>query len=92
VGRGPYDLPRPEPKTQWQFNTDDRAQVFWATAVSGLSEGNSLRFAVVGDGQFHDYELDMSESPQWRGLITSLRFDPSSKSGVKFAVDYIRFP
>ena len=71
--------------------TDDHAQLFWATATSSQSEGNSVRFQVDGDGQFHDHELDMSKSPQWRGLITSLRFDPSAKSGAKFAVDYIRF-
>lgn len=147
VGRGPYDLPRPPPKTAWQFNvdgdfegwspngylqvevgggllvgkttghdpilqgpgvrieadrtgrliirmrsdTDDRAQLFWATATSSQSEGNSLRFQVVGDGRFRDYELDLGKSSQWRGLTTSLRFDPAGKSGVKFAIDYIRF-
>ncbi len=73
-------------------DTDDHAQLFWATATSSQSEGNSVHFAVVDDGQFHDYELDMSESPQWRGLITSLRFDPSAKLGATFALDFIRFP
>ena len=70
---------------------DDQAQLFWATTTSSQSEGNSVRFSVVGDGQFHDYELDMSRLPQWRGLITSLRFDPSARSGATFAVDSIRF-
>ncbi|NQT38868.1 MAG: glycoside hydrolase family 99-like domain-containing protein, partial [Planctomycetes bacterium] len=37
-------------------DTDDRAQLFWATATSSQSEGNSVQFPVVGDGQFHDYE------------------------------------
>ncbi len=72
-------------------DADDQAQLFWATATSSQSEGNSVRFRVIGDGQFHDYELDMSKAPQWRGLITSLRFDPAGKPGANFAVDYIRF-
>jgi hypothetical protein len=72
-------------------DTDDQAQLFWATATSSPSEGNSLRFRVVGDGQFHDYKLDLSQAGRWRGLITSLRFDPSGKPGTKFALDSIRF-
>ena len=72
-------------------DTDGPAQLFWVTAISSQSEGNSVRFQVVGDGQFHDYQLDLSKSPQWRGLITSLRFDPALKSGAKFAVDFLRF-
>jgi hypothetical protein len=147
VGRGPYDLPMPEPKTAWGFNTDgdfegwapngyfraevkggllvaestgsdpilqgpgvrleaaatpaltirmrsdadDRAQLFWATTVSSQSEANSLRFDVIGDGQLHDYKIDLTKSPQWRGLITSLRFDPVNRPGVKVGIDEIRF-
>ena len=72
-------------------NTNDSAQLFWSTATSSASEGNSVRFRVVGDGQLHDYELDLSKSRQWRGLITSLRFDPSTKLGANFAVDFIGF-
>lgn len=146
VGRGPYDLPPPERKTQWHFDgdgdfegwspngyikaevrsgllhgeatghdpilsspgvqmladqysrvtirmradSDDMAQLFWATADSSISEANSVRFRVVGDGEFHDYQIDLSATPQWRGLITSLRFDPAATAGTKFAIDSIR--
>ncbi len=147
VGRGPYDLPKLEPKTAWQFDTDGdfegwtpngylkaevkggllvaqttghdsilhgpgiqveagttrklairmrsdadtSAQLFWATTTSSQSEPNSVHFAVRGDGRFHDYELDLDASPRWRGLVTSLRFDPASQAGVKLAVDHVRF-
>jgi len=147
VGRGPYDLAPVEPKTAWEFNTDDdregwtpnghvrvevkggllagettgndpvlqgpgiqveadsirvlsirmrssadtAAQLFWATTVSSQSETNSLRFDVTGDGQFHNYDVDLGQSPQWRGLVTSLRLDPACKPGVEFALDHIRF-
>ncbi len=70
---------------------DDQAQLFWATATSSQSEANSVRFRVIGDGQFHEYQIDLSNSPQWRGLVTSLRFDPSARSDTQFAIDYIRF-
>ncbi len=69
----------------------DRAQLFWATTVSTQSESNSFRFDVIGDNELHDYELDLRGSPQWRGLITSLRFDPANRPGVKVAIDHIRF-
>jgi hypothetical protein len=72
-------------------DADTTAQLFWATAKSSQGEPNSLHFAVIGDGQFHDYELDLGQSPRWRGLITSLRFDPAAKSGVGLAVDHIQF-
>ena len=72
-------------------DADTSAQLFWATTVSSQGEPNSLHFAVPGDGQFHDYDLDLSQSPRWRGLVTSLRFDPVSKPGVKIAVDHVRF-
>lgn len=70
---------------------DDQAQLFWSTATSSQSEANSVRFQIIGDGQFHDYRIDVGQSTQWRGLVTSLRFDPSAQSGTKFAIDFIRF-
>ncbi|GAB4131977.1 MAG: hypothetical protein Kow0040_12040 [Thermogutta sp.] len=69
---------------------DDVGQLFWATANSPQSEANSVRFKIVGDGRFHDYVLKVRESRRWRGLITSLRLDPSTQSGVEFAIDEIR--
>jgi hypothetical protein len=72
-------------------DTNGMAQLFWATTTSSQSEANSVRFQVTGDGQFHTYEIDMSLAPQWRGLITSLRFDPATAPDVTFALDYLRF-
>ena len=69
----------------------DPAQLFWGTAVSGQSEKNSVRFELIGDGAFHDYQIDLGACPQWRGLIVSVRFDPANTPGVELAVDHIRF-
>lgn len=53
-------------------------QVFWQTpANSGFSEACSLRFPIVADGQFRTYELNLSASNNYTGLITRLRFDPA---------------
>jgi len=69
---------------------DDRPQMFWATTLSRHCEKNSVRFDVPGDGQMHEIKIDLSQCSQWRGIIVSLRFDPTNKPGVKFAIDYIR--
>lgn len=69
---------------------DQRVQVFWATTLAAMSEQMSLGVQAVGDGQFHDYELDFSQHPHWRGVVNILRIDPAGEPGVAFAFDYVR--
>jgi hypothetical protein len=69
---------------------DQRVQVFWATTLTAMSEQTSLGIQVVGDGQFHDYELDLAKNPYWRGIVNILRIDPATEPGAKFAFDYVR--
>jgi hypothetical protein len=69
---------------------DQRVQVFWATTLAAMSEQMSLGIQAVGDGQFHDYELDFSQHPHWRGVVNALRIDPAGEPGVTFAFDYVR--
>jgi hypothetical protein len=53
-------------------------QLFWQTANdSGFSEARSHRFPIVADGQFRTYELNLSASNSYTGLITRLRLDPA---------------
>ena len=73
-----------------RVDQDDRAQLFWGTSFAPQSETNSVRFDLIGDGQFHDYEVDLSKCRSWRGMIVSVRFDPVGRAGVKFAIDSIR--
>lgn len=67
-----------------------QVQIFWATTLTKMSEKTSAHVDVPGDGQLHDYEVDLAGNPHWRGVITSLRFDPAVKADVNFAIDYIR--
>jgi hypothetical protein len=69
---------------------NQRVQVFWATTIAAMSGEASLGIDVVGDGQFHDYQLDLGKSPHWRGVVNLLRIDPATEPGVKFALDYVR--
>ena len=68
----------------------DQAQLFWSTPRLPESESTSLHFPVLGDGQWHDYVLRMSENPRWRGVITRLRLDPCNRSGIRVSVQSIR--
>lgn len=67
-----------------------QAQVFWGTTLSRPSESNSIRFELIGDGRFHEYRLKLDAQRSWRGVVTSLRFDPAARDGVAFSIDEIR--
>lgn len=67
-----------------------QAQVFWATRVVKMSGKTCIDVKLIGDGQFHEYEVDFSKNPLWRGTVNALRLDPAVKPGVNFAIDYIR--
>ncbi len=58
--------------------------------MARINARNCVNFEVVGDGQFHDYDIDLGKNPRWRGMVNALRFDPGSKPGVEFEIDYFR--
>ena len=74
---------------RFRTSANDRVQLFWSTTEFKASEKSSVSFDVVGDGQFHDYEIELANCPAWRGLAVSLRLDPASRPGVEFAIDRI---
>lgn len=49
----------------------------------------SLRFSIIGDGQFHTYILDMTKVMKWSGDIYQLRLDPTDTRAM-IEIDYIR--
>jgi len=60
-------------------NTAGRGQFFWTTqARPNTSERNSVRFDLVHDGQWHDYEVPM----RIPGKLRALRFDPGGGAGT----------
>ncbi len=68
----------------------EKAQVFWSTRSGGMGEPTSVRFDAEGDGQWHDYVLDVAANPRWRGLITGLRYDPVNRPGVRVEIAAVR--
>ncbi len=76
-----------------EMRTDqtDRPQLFWRTTTAAMSENNSVRLDVPGDGKSHTHWVRLAERPYWTGLVTGLRFDPVNRPGVGFALRSIRF-
>ena len=68
-------------------------QVFFLTDTDPLwDEAKSLVFDVISDGEFHDYELDLSTVGGWEGLITRLRIDPVAVGGLTIEIAGVAFP
>ena len=73
-----------------RVDKNELAQLFWSTTVVGQSEATSAHIKLIGDGEFHEYTVDLSKVQTWRGVVVSLRFDPVAGPGAKYAIDYIR--
>jgi hypothetical protein len=53
------------------------AQLFWGRLDSpGFSESRSVHFNLISDGRYRKYRVQLSDSPEYRGIINRLRFDP----------------
>jgi len=65
------------------------AQLFWSAQGSNTSESASVRFPLQADGQFHEYVVDLTQNPRWRGRISMLRLDPVDFSGAEIDIDRI---
>ena len=54
-----------------------RARIFWSRWDNpAFSESQSVNFEMIPDGKFRTYEVKLAASPEYRGSITGLRFDP----------------
>ena len=69
----------------------ERPQLFWRTTTAAVSESNSVRFEVPGDGKLHTHWVRLADRPYWTGLVTGLRFDPVNRPGIAFEIRSIRF-
>ena len=58
-------------------SSQTRARVFWTRQDSPtFTAVMNTAFDIIPDGQFHVYTVKLSASPEYRGAITGLRFDP----------------
>ena len=66
------------------------AQLFWSAPGRPASERTSVCLPVVADGTSRTYVFKVAASPDWRGRVDCLRFDPCNASGAKVTVESIR--
>ena len=70
---------------------NDSGQLFFATDKDGVSAKQMVGFKLIADGEYHDYAVEMSKHPRWRGKIEGLRFDPCGTAGARVSIEEIRF-
>lgn len=72
---------------------DPQVRVYFDTHESpGFESIKTLTFSVTADGEFHEYQQDMSDKPLWRcGTVRRLRLDPEGMgAGTEITIDHIR--
>lgn len=63
-------------------------QVFFQTETDATwTAGKSATFTVIPDGTLRDYVVDMSQSTEYRGVVTRYRLDPTSDAGATLAIN-----
>ena len=72
-------------------NTPDTvADLFFFNAASP-QQYNMIRFETIPtDSIYREYEVILTESPEWKGAIVMLRLDPVGVSTGSVSIDYIR--
>jgi hypothetical protein len=71
---------------------DPAAELFFVTDGDPEYDGDKLHIIeLIDDGEYHDYEVDLSSNPAWDGTITRLRFDPVTLPDREVAIDRIWF-
>ena len=68
----------------------DKAQLFWATNSSKITEGASVIRDVPADGQYHEIVFDLSQNKRFNGFLTEFRFDPSNRENVEIEIDSMK--
>lgn len=56
----------------------------------GFASSRRIAFKVYNHSEPVTYCLDMSRTPEWTGIISGLRLDPTSTSGSDIELDYLR--
>ena len=71
------------------YSTNNKAaELYWETADSpGFDTKQKVQFTVEPDGKYRTYEVDLSASPSYRGMLRRLRFDPVTTGAVGDYVD-----
>jgi len=54
-----------------------------------FTEGQSISFALIDDGEFHTYRLPLSSIDDYKGTVTGIRLDIDGPSGTEISISEI---
>ena len=78
-------------EVSFSVSSGTMAQIFWKTKQEPyFSESKSIQFQIFADSHVHTYPVALCSNPNWKGLVTQIRFDPTTVSEAKIAIDAIR--
>lgn len=78
-------------RVQFPPDAQPTGQVFWVRDDDpNWSESKSVHFPLPTDGQWHEGQVNLSASPEWKGIITQLRLDLGSGIGIVMELDFVR--
>jgi hypothetical protein len=67
-----------------------RGRLYWTgSEMPEWSENGAVHFDVQGDGEFHEYTVQLAGHPGWSGTVERFRFHPSEKAG-RVEIDYFQ--
>lgn len=73
--------------------------LFTTESLPNIGDDRLISFECAYDGEFHDYEVDMSKHPLWKGKVIQLRFQPFyfgdaglTEENSLVEIEYFRFP
>lgn len=63
------------------------AQLYFITELDkNWNESKCVNFNIAADGEFHEYLVDMTANPSWKGTIQRLRLDPIARGDCEYAL------
>jgi autotransporter-associated beta strand protein len=74
-------------------HTGDIKISYGTTSTTGFNATRVLAIPdalIPSDGAFHTYRIDVGPEPWWRANLRDLRIEPTTTSGQRFAIDYLR--
>ncbi len=84
-------IPNPTWTLSMMADAGSHAQVFFITHNDPLwNEAKSITVPLIADGKYHIYKLDMLSCPEYAGIITQVRVDPTNVSGANVGIDYLK--
>ena len=89
------------PNAQWTADERDvpEMRLKWGTRDCPIirpgivvdDKGCVAGCSVKADGAFHEYALDLSANPEWKGMVDELWFEACQIMHARVAIDWMRF-